>query len=99
NFEHANVEELFHRFDACEAEALKLVEVGLPLPAYDQVAKASHSFNLLDARRAIRVTERQRYLLRARRLAPAVAPACTAASARLGSPGLKVQPTAQQAAP
>jgi glycyl-tRNA synthetase alpha chain len=57
NFEHANVAELFHRFDACEAEALKLVELGLPLPAYDQVTKASHSFNLLDARRAISVTE------------------------------------------
>ena len=50
--------ELFHRFDACEAEALKLVEAGLPLPAYEQVCKASHSFNLLDARRAISVTER-----------------------------------------
>src|SRR5690606_11731286 len=63
NFEHADVAELFHRFDACEAEALKLVEAGLPLPAYDQVCKASHSFNLLDARRAISVTERQRYIL------------------------------------
>ncbi|HLS83188.1 MAG TPA: glycine--tRNA ligase subunit alpha, partial [Arenimonas sp.] len=53
NFEHADVAELLHRFDACEAEALRLVELGLPLPAYDQVCKASHSFNLLDARRAI----------------------------------------------
>ena len=43
NFEHADVAELFHRFDACEAEALKLVELGLPLPAYEQVCKASHS--------------------------------------------------------
>ena len=58
--------ELFHRFDACEAEAMKLVELGLPLPAYEQVTKASHSFNLLDARRAISVTERQRYILRVR---------------------------------
>ena len=71
NFEHADVAELFHRFDACEAEALKLVELGLPLPAYDQVCKASHSFNLLDARRAISVTERQRYILRVRKLAQA----------------------------
>ena len=73
NFEHADVAELFHRFDACEAEALKLVEAGLPLPAYEQVTKASHSFNLLDARRAISVTERQRYILRVRTLAQAVA--------------------------
>ncbi len=75
NFEHADVEELFHRFDACEKEALKLVELGLPLPAYEQVCKASHSFNLLDARRAISVTERQRYILRVRTLSRAVAEA------------------------
>ncbi len=73
NFEHANVAELFHRFDACEAEAQKLVALNLPLPAYEQVCKASHAFNLLDARRAISVTERQRYILRVRALARAVA--------------------------
>src|SRR5690606_6790711 len=73
NFEHADVAELFHRFDACEAEALRLVELDLPLPAYEQVMKASHSFNLLDARRAISVTERQRYILRVRKLSQAVA--------------------------
>ena len=89
NFEHADVAELFHRFDACEAEALKLVELGLPLPAYDQVTKASHSFNLLDARRAISVTERQRYILRVRKLAQAVAQAYHAQRERLGFPGLK----------
>ena len=71
NFEHADVAELFHRFDACEKEALKLVELGLPLPAYDQVCKASHSFNLLDARGVISVTERQSYILRVRELAKA----------------------------
>ncbi|NLB57880.1 MAG: glycine--tRNA ligase subunit alpha, partial [Gammaproteobacteria bacterium] len=49
NFEVADVPELLHRFDACETEALKLVELGLPLPAYEQVMKASHSFNMLDA--------------------------------------------------
>ncbi len=92
NFEHANVEELFHRFDACEAEALKLVEAGLPLPAYDQVCKASHSFNLLDARRAISVTERQRYILRVRKLAQAVAEAYFAQREKLGFPGLKAGP-------
>ena len=73
NFEHADTKELFHRFDACEAEANKLVALNLPLPAYEQVMKASHAFNLLDARRAISVTERQRYILRVRALARAVA--------------------------
>ena len=94
NFEHANVAELFHRFDACEAEALKLVEAGLPLPAYEQVCKASHSFNLLDARRAISVTERQRYILRVRRIAQAVAEAYYAQREKLGFPGLKKDPSA-----
>ena len=89
NFEHADVQELFHRFDACEREAQKLVELGLPLPAYDQVCKASHSFNLLDARRAISVTERQRYILRVRRIAQAVAEAYLAQREKLGFPGLK----------
>ncbi len=89
NFEHANVEVLFRRFDECEAEALKLIELGLPLPAYDQVCKASHSFNLLDARRAISVTERQRYILRVRNLAKSVAEAYHAQREKLGFPGLR----------
>lgn len=89
NFEHANVAELFHRFDACEQEAQALVEVGLPLPAYEQVTKASHAFNLLDARRAISVTERQRYILRVRALAQAVAKAYYAQREKLGFPGVK----------
>ena len=88
NFEHADVAELFHRFDACEGEALKLVELGLPLPAYEQVCKASHSFNLLDARRAISVTERQRYILRVRTLSRAVAQAYYGQREKLGFPGL-----------
>jgi glycyl-tRNA synthetase alpha chain len=88
NFEHADVAELLHRFDACEAEAQKLIALGLPLPAYDQVCKASHSFNLLDARRAIGVTERQRYILRVRNLAKAVAEAYAAQREKLGHPGL-----------
>src|SRR6187397_2953144 len=94
NFEHADVAELFHRFEACEAEALKLVELGLPLPAYDQVCKASHSFNLLDARRAISVTERQRYILRVRTIARAVAEAYYARREKLGFPGLRNAETA-----
>lgn len=89
NFEHADVAELFHRFDACEKEALHLVEHGLPLPAYEQVCKASHSFNLLDARRAISVTERQRYILRVRTLSRAVAQAYYAQREKLGFPNLK----------
>ena len=89
NFEHADVAELQHRFDACEAEALRLVELGLPLPAYDQVCKASHSFNLLDARRAIGVTERQRFILRVRNLSRSVAQAYPAQREKLGFPGLK----------
>ena len=89
NFEHADVGVLFKRFDACEAEALKLVELGLPLPAYEQVMKASHSFNMLDARRAISVTERQRYILRVRKLSQGVAGAYLAQREQLGFPGLK----------
>jgi len=89
NFEHANVPELLTWFDVCEGEALSLVEKGLPLPAYEQVCKASHSFNMLDARRAISVTERQRYILRVRTLAKAVAQAYYAQREKLGFPGLK----------
>lgn len=75
NFDHANVEFLFSTFDTCEAESTKLIEAGLPLPAYEMVMKASHAFNLLDARQAISVTERQRFILRVRNLARAVAQA------------------------
>ncbi len=89
NFEHANVAVLFKRFGECEDEALKLVEAGLSLPAYEQVCKASHCFNLLDARRAISVTERQRYILRVRTLSRAVAEAYFAQREKLGFPGLR----------
>jgi glycyl-tRNA synthetase alpha chain len=94
NFEHANVAELLHAFDVCETEARGLIEKNLPLPAYEQVCKASHTFNLLDARRAISVTERQRYILRVRTLAKAVAEAYTAQRERLGFPGLKAKAAA-----
>ena len=86
NFEHANVEELFRTFDTCEAESQKLIEAGLPLPAYEQILTASHTFNLLDARHAISVTERQRYILRIRNLARAVAEAYYNAREELGFP-------------
>jgi glycyl-tRNA synthetase alpha chain len=73
NFEQADVEALFHWFDVCERESARLIEVGLPLPAYEQMLKTSHTFNLLDARQAISVTERQRFILRVRTLARDVA--------------------------
>jgi glycyl-tRNA synthetase alpha chain len=94
NFEHANVAKLFDWFDTCEAEATRLVEAGLPLPAYEQVMKASHTFNLLDARRAISVTERQRYILRVRALSRGVAQAYYAQREKLGFPGLNAKAAA-----
>ena len=75
NFEHADVDYLFGYFDYCEAQSMELIEKSLALPAYEMVLKASHAFNLLDARKAISVTERQRFILRVRTLARAVAQA------------------------
>ena len=89
NFEHANIEALFHQFDVCESESQRMIEAGLPLPAYEQMLKASHTFNLLDARRAISVTERQRFILRVRTLARAVAEAYYNAREALGFPMLQ----------
>ena len=86
NFEYANVEKMFELFDFYEAEATRLMEAELPLPAYEQVIKASHCFNLLDARGAISVTERQRYILRVRTLARSIAQSYVAARAKLGFP-------------
>ena len=86
NFEEADVDYLFGAFDHCEGEAMRLVEKGLPLPAYEMVMKASHTFNLLDARHAISVTERQRFILRVRTLARAVAQAYFDTRAALGFP-------------
>ena len=86
NFEEANVDFLFQCFDVYEGESSRLMEKGLPLPAYEMVMKASHAFNLLDARHAISVTERQRYILRVRTLARAVAQAYFDARFALGFP-------------
>jgi len=91
NFDHANVEFLFHCFDTYEQESEKLITAGLPLPAYEMVLKASHTFNLLDARHAISVTERQRYILRVRNLAKAVAEAYYARREALGFPLCKAK--------
>jgi glycyl-tRNA synthetase alpha chain len=89
NFEHAPVDALFGWFDTCERESRKLIELGLPLPAYEMVLKASHTFNLLDPRHAISVTERQRFILRVRALARAVAEAYYARREALGFPMLQ----------
>src|SRR5215813_10270405 len=86
NFERADVEMLFRHFDDHEKACKELLAAKLALPAYEQVLKASHTFNLLDARRAISVTERQRYILRVRALASAVAQAYFASREALGFP-------------
>jgi glycyl-tRNA synthetase alpha chain len=91
NFEHADVPTLLRHFEDHERACRSLLDASLPLPAYEQVLKASHAFNLLDARRAISVTERQRYLLRVRTLASAVARAYLASREALGFPLLKAQ--------
>ena len=89
NYEHADVEALFATFDGCEKACTKLTESELPLPAYEQVLRASHSFNLLDARHALSVTERQRYILRVRTMARQVAESYHARREALGFPLLE----------
>ena len=86
NFEHADVQALFATFDQCERDCVALCEKALPMPGYEQVLRASHTFNLLDARHAISVTERQRYILRVRSLARTVAEAWAARREALGHP-------------
>ena len=89
NFEYADTEALFLAFDQSEQQSKSLVEKNLPLPAYEMVLKASHLFNLLDARHAISVTERQRFILRVRSLALAVAQNYYDSRAALGFPLLQ----------
>ena len=86
NFEHADVEWLFRQFNDYEKKSQELIELNLALPAYEMMLKASHTFNLLDARRAISVTERQRFILRVRTLSRAVAEAYYASREALGFP-------------
>lgn len=86
NFEHANVDWLLPQFDEYEQQCQQLIAANLPLPAYEMVLKASHTFNLLDARHAISVTERQRYILRVRTMAKAVAEQYYASREALGFP-------------
>ena len=86
NFEHSDAGFLFAAFAAHEKKALELIEEKLALPAYEQVLKAAHTFNLLDARGAISVTERAAYIGRIRTLARAVAQSYYDSRERLGFP-------------
>jgi len=97
NFEVADVAMLFRHFEDHEKACTELLAAKLVLPAYEQMAKASHTFNLLDARRAISVTERQRYILRVRTLARAIAQAYYASREELGFPMLKAPAAAEVA--
>ena len=86
NFELSNAEMLFRHFGDYETEARRLIEAQCTLPAYEMVIKASHAFNLLDARGAISVTERAAYIGRVRNLARAVAQAYLESREKLGFP-------------
>jgi glycyl-tRNA synthetase alpha chain len=86
NFELSNTEMLFRHFSDFEAEAKRLIDAQCVLPGYEMVLKASHTFNLLDARGAISVTERAAYIGRVRALARAVAQAYYESRERLGFP-------------
>jgi glycyl-tRNA synthetase alpha chain len=86
NFEHSNTEFLFSLFGNYESEAKRLLEVPLALPAYEMILKAAHTFNMLDARGAISVTERAAYIGRIRNLSRAVAQGYYAAREALGFP-------------
>ena len=86
NFEHSDADFLFTAFTAHEKQAQHLMENKLALPAYEQVLKAAHTFNLLDARGAISVTERAGYIGRIRNLARSVAASYLDSRARLGFP-------------
>ena len=88
NFELADIDWLFRQFADYEAQAVRLLEQGLPLPGYELVMKCSHTFNLLDARGAISVTERAAYIARVRALARSVAKSYYEARERLGFPML-----------
>ncbi|CDQ10031.1 glycyl-tRNA synthetase, alpha chain [Acidithiobacillus ferrivorans] len=91
NFELAPVEDLFQRFDQAEKDCLALLAAQLPLPAYERVLDCSHTFNLLDARHAIGVNERARFIGRVRTLARGVAENYAEARTALGHPLLRSQ--------
>src|SRR5438034_3477674 len=87
-FEESNVPKLFEQFALFESEATRLLESKLPLPGYEMILKAAHTFNLLDARGAISVTERAAYFGRIRRLSRLVAQAYVESREALGFPML-----------
>ncbi|MGI9233331.1 MAG: glycine--tRNA ligase subunit alpha [Woeseiaceae bacterium] len=89
NFEEADVEALFATFDHAEQESARLIEIDLALPAYEQMLTASHTFNLLDARQAISVTERQSFILRVRAMSRAICDAYYSSREALGFPMLQ----------
>jgi glycyl-tRNA synthetase alpha chain len=89
NFEEADIDALFVTFDHAEQDVERLIEKNLALPAYEQMLVASHTFNLLDARRAISVTERQRYILRVRSMSRAICATYYASREALGFPLLE----------
>jgi glycyl-tRNA synthetase alpha chain len=90
NFELADTAMLFRHFQDHETSCMSLLEQGLALPAYEQMLKTSHTFNLLDARKAISVTERQGYILRVRKLAKGVAETYYKTREALGFPMARV---------
>jgi len=98
NFEYSDADALFRHFADYEKEARLLMEKQLALPAYEQVLKAAHTFNLLDARGAISVTERAAYIGRIRNLARAVAQSYFESRERLGFPMLHKAVATEKAA-
>ena len=96
NFEEANVDSIFKVFDQAEKECHHLIDSDLPLPAYEQMLTASHHFNLLDARQAISVSERQRFILRVREMARKVTEGYYATRENLGFPMLNSDETKAQ---
>ena len=89
NFELADIDSLFHAFDLAEHDCQRLIELKLALPAYEQMLVASHTFNLLDARQATSVSERQRFILRVRDMSKSVAAAYYASREAMGFPMLE----------
>ncbi len=98
NFEQADTAALFGAFDQAESEARRLIDASLALPAYEQMLTASHTFNLLDARQAISVSERQRFILRVRDMSRAIAESYLASREALGFPMLSSAAAAPRAA-
>jgi glycyl-tRNA synthetase alpha chain len=86
NFELADIDALFNVFDLAEHDCQRLIELKLALPAYEKMLVASHTFNLLDARQAISVNERQRFILRIRDMSKSVAQTYYASRQAIGFP-------------